>query len=303
LAGETDLYRYLPDAIPMLSELLLPAVAIIGTAFLFRDSFGKQLGRIVAIIGLAGSGAFIYLLLKQPLAIGATQVFIQYGFAERAVFTHLLALSGWLLLSRKWAENLAAPLRALGLTLAAIALFRFIYFDLFLLSPTAVNQALGSAPVANLGTLHYGAAALWLWLYARTATLCESLPKLSRLLGIASMLAAIAAVLVTVRQAVHGTDIASPPFTSAETYLYSAGLLALAIAWLARGIQTSKTLLRIAGLLLLTLVTFKVFLIDAAQLDGLLRILSFLGLGIALIGIGWIYGKVMRSEEEGAMAE
>ena len=58
-----------------------------------------------------------------------------------------------------------------------------------------------------------------------------------------------------------------------------------------------NALLRIAGLLLLTIITFKVFLIDAAQLDGVLRILSFLGLGIALIGIGWIYGKVMKTAE------
>jgi uncharacterized membrane protein len=36
-----------------------------------------------------------------------------------------------------------------------------------------------------------------------------------------------------------------------------------------------------------------VFLIDAAALTGLLRIGSFLGLGIALIGIGWAYGRVM----------
>ena len=52
-------------------------------------------------------------------------------------------------------------------------------------------------------------------------------------------------------------------------------------------------LLRVAGLSLLTAVTFKVFLVDAAALTGLLRILSFLGLGIALIGIGWAYGRVI----------
>ncbi|MEP3723542.1 MAG: DUF2339 domain-containing protein, partial [Parasphingorhabdus sp.] len=79
-------------------------------------------------------------------------------------------------------------------------------------------------------------------------------------------------------------------------YLYSAGLLLLAIAWLARGIQTTNALLRISGLLLLTVVTFKVFLVDAAQLEGILRILSFLGLGIALIGIGWMYGKIMKRD-------
>lgn len=297
LSGEIDLYSYLPKVGPTAIELFLPAVAIVGIAYYFRDNFGKALSKIIAGIGLIATGGFVYLLLKQPLAIGPIEDFVAYGFAERAVFTHLLALAGWLLLRQTWGEKLATPLKSLGFALAGLALFRFAYFDILLLSPTSVKQAMGPAPVANLATLHFTAAMLWLWLYARTETVVAALPKLVRPLQIASLLAAIAAVMVTVRQAVHGTDIATPPFTSTETYLYSAGLLVLAIAWLARGIQTTNAMLRIAGLLLLTLVTFKVFLIDAAQLEGILRILSFLGLGIALIGIGWIYGKVMRADQ------
>ena len=42
---------------------------------------------------------------------------------------------------------------------------------------------------------------------------------------------------------------------------------------------------------------FKVFLIDAARLEGVWRILSFLGLGIALIGIGRLYGPLLRAEK------
>lgn len=296
LGGETDLYSYLPAVGPTAIELFLPAVAIVGIAYFFRNNFGKALSKIIAGIGLIATGGFVYLLLKQPLAIGPIEDFVAYGFAERAVFTHMLALSGWLLLKQTWGEKLATPLKSLGFALAALAFARFVYFDILLLSPTSVKQAMGPAPVANLATMHFTAAMLWLWLYARTETVAAALPKLVRPLQITSLLAAIAAVMVTVRQAVHGTDIATPPFTSTETYLYSAGLLVLAIAWLARGIQTTNAMLRIAGLLLLTLVTFKVFLIDAAQLEGILRILSFLGLGIALIGIGWIYGKVMRAD-------
>ncbi|GAA0488232.1 hypothetical protein GCM10009096_34040 [Parasphingorhabdus litoris] len=302
LTRSTDLYRFLPELGPSIVELLLPAIAIVGIAYVFREGFGKVLSKIIAGFGLIAIGGFIYSLLKQPLAIGPIEDFVSYGFAERAVFTHLLALGGWLLLRRTWDEKLATPLQSLGFALAGLALFRFVYFDLFLLSPTNVTQLMGPAPIANLGTLHFTAAMLWLWLYARTETLVTSLPKLVRPLEIGSLLAAIAAVMVTVRQAVHGTDIAMPPISSTETYLYSAGLLVLAIAWLARGIQTTNALLRISGLLLLTLVTIKVFVIDAAQLEGILRILSFLGLGIALLGIGWIYGKVMRSDEAKAEA-
>ena len=35
----------------------------------------------------------------------------------------------------------------------------------------------------------------------------------------------------------------------------------------------------------------KVFLIDAAGLEGLLRIASFMALGFSLIGIGWVYTR------------
>ena len=47
----------------------------------------------------------------------------------------------------------------------------------------------------------------------------------------------------------------------------------------------------------------KVFFVDASELEGLYRVLSFLGLGVALIGIGFFYNKVVftprcaRSEE------
>jgi uncharacterized membrane protein len=75
--------------------------------------------------------------------------------------------------------------------------------------------------------------------------------------------------------------------------------LALAIVWLMLGIKRKTKLLRVAGLSLLTVVTLKVFLIDAAALTGLLRILSFLGLGVALIGIGWAYGRLMGVGQTG----
>lgn len=78
--------------------------------------------------------------------------------------------------------------------------------------------------------------------------------------------------------------------------LVTIGWLALAIAFIAAGIRLPEKALRLAGLLLLTATILKAFLIDAAALQGLLRILSFLGLGLALIGIGRAYGPLLRAE-------
>ncbi len=84
--------------------------------------------------------------------------------------------------------------------------------------------------------------------------------------------------------------------------LVSGAWLLLAIALLLAGIRVGDKALRVAGLALLTATVLKVFLVDAAALEGVLRILSFLGLGVALIGIGLLYGKVLGREAKPAQA-
>ncbi len=84
--------------------------------------------------------------------------------------------------------------------------------------------------------------------------------------------------------------------------ILSGAWLLLAVALLLGGVRLADKALRVAGLALLTITVFKVFLIDAAELEGLLRILSFLGLGIALIGIGLLYGKVLRPADKASPA-
>jgi uncharacterized membrane protein len=37
----------------------------------------------------------------------------------------------------------------------------------------------------------------------------------------------------------------------------------------------------------------KVFLVDMSDLTGIYRALSFLGLGVVLIGIGWFYQRLL----------
>ncbi len=44
----------------------------------------------------------------------------------------------------------------------------------------------------------------------------------------------------------------------------------------------------------------KVFLIDMANLEGVLRALSFIGLGFVLIGIGLFYQKILSRKAEGS---
>ena len=67
--------------------------------------------------------------------------------------------------------------------------------------------------------------------------------------------------------------------------------LLFGVALLALGFLRDAAALRHAGMALVCVVVAKVFLIDMAGLQGLLRVFSFLGLGAALIGLGYAYRR------------
>ncbi len=289
LLGETGAYTFLPTFAEAVRSPLIPSVLILALAWRRHFWIGDRTRLIVLTAGGTGVFAFVWMLAKQPAAIQSPSDFIRLGFAERAIFTQALFAAGWLALWQSAKRPDWPVLRSIGMALAASALFRFVWFDLLLLNPVERPQMVGPVPLANLATGHFAAVAVWLWLIAAFASGTRQLMALR----IASLGAMILTTLVTVRQAVQGTLLSGGQIGTGENYLYSAALLGLAIAWLTRGMLGKSRLLRLSGLALLTAVTLKVFLVDAAALEGVLRILSFLGLGIALIGIGWAYGRVM----------
>lgn len=254
-------------------RVLLPVAA----AVLWLRGEPRMFGRLrVAALagGIACGLVLAWHLAKLPLAIGDAARFVSWGFVERAIISQLLLGAGWWLARRD-------GLGAVGVYLFALGLARVVWFDLFILNPVFVTQHVGGVPLLNAAVVHAALVAWWSWRFAVDAPW--------RRIGIAF---GLVAVLALVRQAAHGT-LLTGPVTTAENYGYSAALLLLALGWLGSGIRGEARDLRVAGLVLLTVVTLKVFLVDAAALDGLLRILSFLGLGIALIGISWVYGRFL----------
>ncbi|MGH6617069.1 DUF2339 domain-containing protein [Sphingomonas sp.] len=271
LGGEALPYTLLPTIMTLLREMTMPAALIAGGLFLRRDALDIARQGVIAALAVAAV-ATLYALAKQPLAIATLPRFEAVGFLERAILTQAILATAWALRMRQ--PRLSEALLWFGLA-------RFAWFDLALFNPLFVTQTVGSLPLLNLATIHVGLIAAWLWLM-----------KDDRRWRIATLGLIALAVALTVRQATHGA-VLTGDIGRTENWLYSAALLGLSLVWLARGIQSGAGDLRVAGLALLTLVTLKVFLIDASALAGILRILSFLGLGIALIGIGWAYGRVI----------
>ncbi|WP_342248578.1 DUF2339 domain-containing protein [Sphingomonas sp. OTU376] len=268
LSGERLTYPLLPSLAELLRELALPVALAI--TLLFDPALFGRLRRTMSIAAIALGVLLLYAIAKQPLAIATLPRFLAWGFIERAVLSQASLAAGWWLLRQGKATTIGHALLALGL-------FRIAWFDLFLLSPLLEQQSVGPLPLLNAAVLHLGLASFWLW----------TLPVRWRP---GAALLVLLALLAAVRQAAHG-DLLTGAIGTAENGGYSAAMLALALFWLWRGIAGGNRDLRIFGLALLTATTFKVFLVDAAALDGVLRILSFLGLGLALIGIGWAYGR------------
>lgn len=296
LAGIPVLAPDLPDALTALYALALPAL-LLGALRLALPPL--PLGARRALLAVAGAFAVaaFYVWFKQAYGLADARDFVARGMLERTIVTQILFLLGWLLASAKvrWSRVELDVLRLAGGWLTAFAAARFLWFDLFIHNPAWAEQRVGALPVANLIAPAFLLSAVWLYLARRRAD-----GKMSSGIWLAAFLAAlIAGTMLLVRQGFQGPVLTGPDMPIAEFYGYSLAGLLLSIALLVAGIRLPDKALRLAGLLLLTATIVKVFLIDASELEGIWRILSFLGLGVALIGIGRLYGPVLRTERSG----
>jgi uncharacterized membrane protein len=89
-----------------------------------------------------------------------------------------------------------------------------------------------------------------------------------------------------------------------ELWAYSAAWLVFGLALLGYGILRQYREARIASGAFVLLAVLKVFLLDLGGLSGIWRAVSFIGLGLVLIGIGLLYQKlVFAKPKEGMRAE
>jgi uncharacterized membrane protein len=293
LVGEPVLAADLPDARTALWALALPALLLAALRLAMPP---LPLGGRRALPAVAGlfAAAAAYVWFKQGFGLASPEDFAARGLIERTIITQALFAAGWLLGAGIVRLPGIAPdaARAAGTALTAVAAARLIWFDMAVYNPAWTEQYVGTAPVLNLILPAYLLSAFWLYAARRRA---EAATRSGFWLA-AFLAALIAGVGLMVRQAFQGPVLTGDEMPIAEFYGYSLAGLAVAIALLIAGIRLPDKALRLAGLLLLTATIFKVFLIDASALEGVLRILSFLGLGVALIGIGRLYGPVLRAE-------
>ncbi|MBV6658711.1 MAG: DUF2339 domain-containing protein [Devosiaceae bacterium] len=109
-------------------------------------------------------------------------------------------------------------------------------------------------------------------------------------------------VNLTIRQAFSPGILTAEPISQTELIIYSVVWLIIGLAVLGAGIVLRHRALRAASGAILVAVVVKVFLVDMSGLEGILRALSFIGLGLVLLGIGAAYQRALRKQVPNAQA-
>jgi uncharacterized membrane protein len=104
-----------------------------------------------------------------------------------------------------------------------------------------------------------------------------------------------------VRRLFHGPIMAGPA-SDAEQYCYSTVWLIFGIALLAIGFFLRSQPARYLALGVITVTVAKVFIWDTASISGIYRALSVIGLGVVLLGIGWLYQRLLYPRTPAAAA-
>lgn len=115
-----------------------------------------------------------------------------------------------------------------------------------------------------------------------------------------ALILALAYVTFEVRRIYHGPVMAMGATTDAEQYTYSIAWLMFGVVLLAVGILFNSQRARLASAVVIALTIGKAFLIDMSALTGVYRALSFMGLGVVLMAIAWLYQRILFRRQAAA---
>jgi uncharacterized membrane protein len=260
------------DFAPAMRQLALPAVAL-GFAVIrlpLPRLVGSVVGILLALLGLVAT----HIAYRQAIVIQNMPDLLARGMMERTLWEMALAAVAVM------AWSLRKPLVAFVLGGAALA--HFAWFTLLLHNPLWFAQDVGLWLVPA-----YATALFLAWAAGRLIAALQR-PRDWAMMALIALFAFSA-----LRQVAHGAMPLWLGVDAREDIARSVLAILLAIGFLRFGIARAARDWRIASLGLMLIAVAKVFLFDAAGLDGLLRIASFAALGLSLIGVGWLYSRYL----------
>lgn len=275
----------------------VPLLAFAAAAVLARRRTGEEgFATMLEVGALAFAFVLATLAVRQlfhPGRLGESTIGLAEWGALVVVWTVLGG--GLLVASRRWLGKLPSlewggRIGLLGG--AALLILGPLGFD----NPLWVSEPVGETPVWNLLLWVYGVPAVLFGLAAAELRRRDS-RRLAPALAILTVVLAFALVSLEVRQAFQGSILSGPATSIVERWSYSAAWILFGAALLVLGVTRRGKMLRYASLAVMLLVIAKVFLYDMANLSDLWRVFSFLGLGVSLLALAWVYQQFVFREE------
>lgn len=176
--------------------------------------------------------------------------------------------------------------------LAGLAAVHSPLFQLLLSNPLWTRDPVGDWPLVNLLALAYLAPAGFALAFARELR-ADGYRKTAMAAVVYALLLVFTWLSLEVRRAFHGPVLSFGTAGEAELLAYS--LVWLGYAWLllGLGLMSGYASLRYASLAVLAVAAGKVLLFDWGALDGLYRFAAFAVLGFSLLGIPFLYQRLV----------
>lgn len=265
--------------------LILPGLALLGAGYLFRrdaaDVFADCLdvgGMAAAAIGFLVLGGIDTATIRGAHSTGARTALPELALAGAALYA-----------GRRWQRR---TLYFSGLVLAAITT---VCIALALVLPLYTfwpGYELKGFPVLNIALLSLGLPSLALlgigWFVRQDTRLGVTRAGLA--MSIAAVIFLFTLMVLDIRHAFHPLELQGMT-SDAESYSYSIGTLAFGAILLVIGVAIQNLGARALSFVFVLAATIKVFLFDAAELEGLWRVLSFFGMGLSFLAISWLYAR------------
>ncbi len=278
----------------LLPAYLAPALGFwIAARWFDRGGLAPSSATVQALEGAAFAvfAAFLSLQIRHALNAG------DLGAPYQSLVESSLHIISWVLIAASVRRRFGASL-TFARQLAERVLLTLSGATAFAGNLAMLNPWWGNGPDVTGAPLFNGLA---LWYLAPAAAFAAAALGarqsgalvIARFCAAAAALLAYAYVILSIRHAFHAPDLSAGGVTDGESWAYSIATILYASLILVAGAVRRSALLRYAGFGALILAVGKVFLVDTAGLEGVLRATSLLGLGAALIGVAVLYQRVL----------
>ena len=271
----------------------VPALAFWWAARRFRQEGPDDKGDSLVLLLEGGAMVLAWLLVTFEIRslIAGDLASRNYGLVEQSLQT-----VAWLAMAYGWLRAYRRSGRATLLwgwrLLAGLAALHSPLFQLLYSNPLWTYEPVGNWPLINLLALAYLVPGFFALAFAWELRQ-DGLRKSAMAAAVYALLLIFVYLSLEVRRAFHGPVLSLGITGDGELLAYS--LVWLGYAWLlfGLGLRTGYASLRYASLAVLGVATGKVLLFDWGSLEGLYRFTSFASLGFSLLGIPFLYQRLV----------